>query len=192
MMFRLSIVSLLMLAGIGSAMGQDYKRLRVGLGGGLVLPKGNIGTPGWSASIEPGFRLTNNFLVGLKGETAVFTRAMSGRLTVANSPSQLFSGTVFTQLYFSPNYFRPFVAGGVGYCLLSDDELIVTFNGSTETLMIGKDQVHYFVRAGVEVWHLSVSAEFALMSDEKLTDYLELQSSYFSFRLMLFIGGGFR
>lgn len=187
---KLTVVSFLILCTVASAIGQDYKRFRIAIGGGLALPQGSNGTPGWVASIEPGFRLTNNLLIGLKGETGMFARGMSRNLTVVNPATQIISGTFFTQLYISTNYVRPFFAGGVGYSLLSDEHLRVTFNGASGTLTIGEDQVHFMVRAGIEVWHLSASAEVTFSGDEKPTDFLEISNSYLTFRLMFLIGGG--
>jgi outer membrane protein W len=180
----------LFLSGATMLVAQDFKKLRVGLGGGLALPQGNNGTPGWVASLEPGFRITDNLLICVKAETGMFTRGMSRNVTVVNPTTQLISGSVYLQLYLSSNYVRPFIAGGAGYSMMSDESMRVTFNGVSETILIGKDQTHFLLRAGIELWHVSLTGELTFSGDEKPTDFLEIKNSYLSARLMFFIGGG--
>jgi hypothetical protein len=170
--------------------GQDYKKFRVGLAVGYVVPSGFLSVSGALLSIEPSYRIMDNLSIGLRLEYASFTRGASISLSGSNNinPSTIVSYTVNGQYYLSKTKFRPFVGAGIGAYSLAD----VSISGpSAGTASTAQTNFGFYPRVGFDIGHFSISADYNIVSPSSIPLSKEtIINNYLGLKLGVYFGGG--
>ena len=196
-MKRQSLLALaLMLSSLAALAQNEFKPFKVDLSLGYANPRGDGAKAGVLFAVEPKYQVIPAVAVGLRIETAVVARGLSGgdnsfsEAEVKAAGSYLLTG----DYYFSENYsFRPFVGAGAGIFRLaaarvSDDS--ETVNGDASTKFGG------VVRAGFEARHFRLGLEYNIVPDATLEDLsgngnsITSKNAYIGIKLGICIGGG--
>jgi len=164
-MKSLWMICLISLTISGTAISQDYKTFRVGLGFGVAIL--SDGLAGGSITLEPAYRINNDLAIGLNIEGALF-----GFLDEAEI---LGSCTLNGQYYLSDNAFRPFIGSGLG--------LYRYGNAGFET------RVGFYPRVGFDLEHFSMSCDYNILPGVPAYSHHDM-SHYFRLRIGFFVGGG--
>ena len=137
-------------------------------------------------ALEPSFRINDKYAIGLKLEGSV--------TMVKDSPIKLRgSKSINAQYYFSTGAMRPFAGIGAGMYNVSD------LTGCYDQCQYEDDKIGFYPRVGFDYKHLTIVADYNLMSPVKLTTQGDLLSgpsvnfvngNYLSLRLGITIGGG--
>jgi outer membrane protein W len=192
----------------GSAMAQNFKPVKVGLGMGYARPGGEGSKAGVLVYFEPAYRVNDKIAVGLRMEAALMARVA----TVANSSgaeaeakvSANGSYTLNGQYYFLDGGFRPFA--GLGFGIYSLASATVTGNSSGTTTsseeVSGGTEFGFYPRVGFDAGHFSFNLEYniiptteavVLVTSGNGTTTSELsktKNSYIGFKMGFFFGGG--
>lgn len=113
-MKKLYIILFVSLVFITAVKAQHYDKFKLGIGVGYI--SGNAdgndmpSRDGGLFTLEPAYRVLDNFAVGLRLEAAVF---LAGRHDII--PPFIASTTINSQYYFSDEQFRPFIGAGLGF-----------------------------------------------------------------------------
>lgn len=169
---------------------QEYRKIRVGAGAGYGTTFGENRKGGPLIFAEPAILITDKVLLGIRLEGVRMQRGLSSDIAVVNPTTSIASGTLFSQFYFGRKYVRTFFGIGVGYILKSDNELVVDFGGSVNTFKIGKNDIGYLLRAGLEWGHFTACVDVNFMEDEIVSPFLEIKNTYPAIRLGILLGGG--
>ena len=183
--------TLLLIAFLGSslllkAQSTTYKAFKVDVDLGYAIPTGNSGSgtkAGVTFTIEPHYRLSDAFAVGLRFEGAGLGYVNNSGINSSVQVSILNSYCATGEYYFVEEGFRPFAGAGMGFFTrksLSVDSSSVASN-SGNTLVSGGTKFGFFPRVGFEYGHLRVSAEYNILGNN---------SNYIAFKLGFFFGGG--
>lgn len=185
----------LLMVAIFNGYSQEYKKFRVGIGGGLGYFYNSGNSPMLSlVYIEPSFRITNNVVVGYKSE-----------ITLPFLEDVITSQSITSQYYVLNKPFRTFVGAGVGIFNFYDGSrsgLLCDCGTTTEKTKFG-----FSPRVGFDYNHLTIMIEYNWMPPFKQTttsfypfarpEITPLQSSisyinrnYFSAKVGITIGGG--
>jgi hypothetical protein len=133
--------------------GQDYNKFKLGIGAGYALPA--KGTGGGGLYLEPMYRISDNFALGLKFEYMLLGQSQPGEANINAT-----SFALGAQYYFSKNKFRPFIGGGVGtYTLGASDVLLL---GSVQTVA----SIGFYPRVGFDLGHFNVTLDYNIISDK--------------------------
>jgi hypothetical protein len=179
-----------------SSTAQDFKPLKVGLGLGFAAP----GTAGAGAGggglfyIEPAYRATDNFLIGLRLESAVIARGVEGvgEEDVSGDAASNVSYTLNTQYYFNDNYVRPFIGVGGGLFSLA----AVKFNTASGSNSIDADEVNaetrfgFYPRIGIDAGHFNFTIDYNFIPSTDIPGIGEVKNNYLGIRAGFSIGGG--
>jgi hypothetical protein len=166
----------------GLAKAQDYGVFKVDLGLGYAQPSSGGGTKaGAEFTVEPHYRLSDDFAVGVRIEIAAIGREDSqGNFNFAALGSYCATG----EYYLMNGGFRPFIGAGVG---LFDQESVVNKNNNTngsgyttspQTVGFGA-----FPEIGFEAGHFRLSIEYNIVGSN---------NSYAAIGFGAFFGGGKR
>lgn len=173
---------------------QDYKKFRVGLGLGYAMASGEGASGGVLATLEPGYRIQDNILLGLRLESAVITRGFSETLPSAFNidVAAIGSYTLNGQYYFNNNSFRPFVGLGLGIYSLAAIGVAVDINGETQSAEVaGESKFGFYPRVGFDAGHFTLALDYNLIPATKPNiGNGEFKNSYLGIRAGFFIGGG--
>ncbi|MEQ8303923.1 MAG: outer membrane beta-barrel protein [Cyclobacteriaceae bacterium] len=185
-----------------TASAQDYKPFRVGIGLGYASPGGDGAKGGVLFYLEPGYRVTDAFMVGLRLESAVMARGVSisgGGTSITNEAevSGNASYTVNGQYYFGSNNFRPFAGVGFGIYSLAS----ASVSGTTASASASSSEFGFYPRIGFDIGHFTMQAEYNIIPSKTTeislgtpgsTITAESKNSYFGIKAGFFIGGGKR
>ena len=166
---------------------QNYKSFRVIIGGGYAVASG-YASGGLFGTLEPGYRITDNIAVGLRGEVAGIARGYYEGLSVDIDVSSLTSTTV-NGIYYFKGEVRPFVGAGFGRYSLSAIGYRVGTSGPEEK-KVRESKLGFYPRAGVEFGHLGFTIDYNIIPKTTLPGGAEFKNNYLAFRLSLFMGGG--
>jgi outer membrane protein W len=173
---------------------QEFKKFKVGIALGYAGATGYGASGGAIVTLEPAYRLQDNFSVGLRLESALITRGYSQSFNSASiNVAAIGSYTVNGQYYFSNNAFRPFAGIGLGLFSMADVKADVTSSGSTTTVdaAAAESKFGFYPRVGFDYRHFTISADYNIISDTKdLSGTGSFQNSYFGIRIGGFFGGG--
>jgi hypothetical protein len=183
-----SVLFFLLLTAV-AVQAQEFKKFRVGLGGGYAMPGGEGAKGGVCFYLEPGYRVMDALIVGLRMESAVVVRGFSedigaNDLDIAGIGSYTLNG----QYYFSNEGFRPFAGLGFGMYSLAaikyDDG-----SGTTETAVQSESKFGFYPRVGFDSRHFTMQIEYNLIP---ATEYAggEFKNSYLGIKVGGFFGGG--
>jgi hypothetical protein len=173
---------------------QEFKKFKVGLGLGYAAAAGSGSSGGVLVTLEPAYRLQDNFSVGLRLETALITRGYSQTTTSASfDVAAIGSYTVNGQYYFSNNAFRPFAGLGLGLYSMAAVKADFSSGGSSGTVdaAAAESKFGFYPRIGFDYRHFTVSADYNIVSNTKdVSGAGEFKNSYFGIRIGGFFGGG--
>jgi outer membrane protein W len=174
------------------ATAQEFKKFKVGLGGGYAIPGGNGAKGGVLFYLEPAYRVQDNISVGLRMEWAAMARGYSEAVDGAEfSVSTSGSYTLNGQYYFNNNSFRPFVGAGVG--MYSIKAASIEVDGQSGAIPGLKDEtkIGFYPRVGFDAGHFTLSIDYNLVGATKIDGMDgEFKNSYIGIRLGGFFGGG--
>jgi hypothetical protein len=188
---KITIMRSLMLLTAAAVLGQDFKKFRVGVGGGYAHPGGEGAKGGVLFYVEPGYRVNDMIIANLRMEFAGMVRgagsATSGELDVATTGSYTVNG----QYYFSNENFRPFVGAGFGIYKLASGSVAFDNSGSTTTTVnvSAESKIGFYPRIGFDMRHFTVSIDYNIISPTEAGTY-EIKNSYLGVRIGGFFGGG--
>lgn len=189
-------------ASLISANAQDFKAFRVGLGLGYASPGGDGAKGGVLFYLEPGYRVSDALLVGLRLESAVMARGVSisgGGTTLTNEAevSGNASYTVNGQYYFGSEKFRPFAGVGFGIYSLA----AATISGTNASASASSSEFGFYPRAGFDLGHFTMQVEYNVIPSKSNQITVntgsnptvvtsESKNSYLAIKAGFFIGGG--
>jgi hypothetical protein len=164
---------------LSRAQSPDYRSFKFDIGLGYALPSDGSGTQAGAAfTLQPTYRLTDDFAIGLRVEAAAIGYKNSETDNV--KVSALASACPTAEYYLSDNYFRPFVGVGLG---LFDQESVGgnTSNGNGVTVSARTTGFGAFPEIGFEVGHFRMSAEY---------NFAGHSNNYAALNIGAFFGGG--
>jgi len=191
------IISLVLIcATVSFASAQEFKKFKLGLGLGYVIPSDGGG--GILLDLEPAYRVNDQIAIGLRLESAAYARSIgSTEADVSASGSYTLNGIY----YLSDNKFRPYVGAGFGiYSIASASVNVNTGNASGEFTVDGGSQFGFYPRIGFDLGHFNVNIDYNLISategesidlgDGNTLTTDDITNSYLGFRIGAFIFGG--
>lgn len=170
-----------------------FKPFRVGLGIGYAVPAAGEGAGGgFLMYAEPGYRPTDQVLVGLRLEGAFIVRGIEGvsNKDISGDASSIASYSLNAQYYFNNEQVRPFVGAGFGLFSLT----AVKFNTAGNTP--GADEVGaetrfgFYPRLGVDVGHFTLTLDYNIVPPTDVPDGGEVKNNFLGIRVGAAIGGG--
>jgi opacity protein-like surface antigen len=174
-----------------SANAQEYKKFKVGLGGGYAIPGGNGAKGGVLFYLEPAYRVQDNIAIGLRMEWAVLARGYSEEVGDASfDASASGSYSLNGQYYLMNGGFRPFVGAGVG--IFSIKAASIDVDGQSQDLGLNDEtKVGFYPRIGFDAGHFTLSIDYNLVGATKVEGADgEFKNSYIGIRFGGFFGGG--
>ena len=172
---------------------QDYKKFKVGIALGYAGATGYGSSGGAIFTLEPSYRLQDNFSVGLRLESAVITRGYSQSFSGSAdiNVAAIGSYTVNGQYYFGSGTFRPFAGLGLGLFSMAAVDYNVSGTSGSIDAAAAESKFGFYPRVGFDYRHFSISADYNIISDTKdLYGSGSFQNSYFGIRIGGFFGGG--
>lgn len=180
----------------GSAIAQDtvtharvFKKFKVNLSLGYAIPQYSSTTTGTNFSggalfaIEPKFAVIDPLSIGLRAEVAVMGHVntnTSNNSSQSNSNGKANGSYLLTaDYYFTSSKFRPFIGAGGGVFITAniDSNTVNSSNGNIPRT----SQFGFMARAGFELGHLRIGAEYNFVSNN---------ASYIGLKLGVCFGGG--
>lgn len=173
-----------------AANAQEFKKFRVATNLGYAIPGGDGAKGGISFSIEPGYRVSDALLVGLRWETAALIRGASEDIgTVDLDIAGINSYTLNGQYYFSNNNFRPFL--GLGFGIYSLAAVKFDTGSGTGTAATSESKFGFYPRAGFDAGHFTLQLEYNILGNTKVEgEDVEFKNSYIGIKIGGYFGGG--
>jgi hypothetical protein len=188
-MKKITTVLVVILLAAVAVNAQEFKKFRVGVGGGYAVPGGEGAKGGVCFYLEPGYRVSDQLIVGLRMESAVIVRGFSEDIgTVDLDIAGIGSYTVNGQYYFSDEGFRPFAGFGLGLYSLAAVKFDVDGGGSGEAAA-AESKFGFYPRLGFDAGHFTMQLEYNLVPATKV-DGGEFKNSYIGIKIGGFFGGG--
>ncbi len=198
-MKRCAVVGLILLIASGAYAQYDqelsriYKPFRVGVGIGYAVPGAGEGAGGgFLMYLEPGYRVTDQVLVGLRLEGAFMVRGVQGvsNRDVAGDASSVASYSLNAQYYFNNDPIRPFIGAGFGLFSMT----AVKFNtatGAPAADEVGAEtRFGFYPRIGIDVGHFTLSVDYNVVPPTDVPDGGEVKNNFLGIRVGASIGGG--
>jgi hypothetical protein len=177
---------------------QEFKPFKVGLGVGYAMPAGEGSGGGVLLYLEPMYRLSDEFAVGLRMESALVAKASfdpntgeMGDMKISGLGSYTLSG----QYYFSNGGFRPFVGAGTGLYRIAS--VTVTDGGSNpDGALAVSNKLGFYPRFGFDAGHFNMQLEYNLIGTTSAGTYngeeVKIKNSYLGIKTGFSISGGRR
>ncbi len=162
-----------------NAQTEFYKPFRVDLGIGYAIPTDY--KAGITFGFEPKYAINDNIGVGLRWEGALLAADVDGASVQVNS-TFLATGDYW---FLPESSFRPFAGLGLGMTSLAGGK--VSFSGQ-EVTGDSKSTFAGMIRAGFDVFHMRVAAEY-MLTGKGAGDQ---SGNYIGISFNVFIGGGKR
>lgn len=179
-----------------AANAQDYKPFKLGLGLGYTMPSDGGG--GILFDLEPAYRLSDQIAVGLRIESAVMAKTISGTEAKASGNA---SYTLNGQYYLGNNTFRPYVGLGAGIFSIASVSV-----GGLEAVS-KESKIGFYPRLGFDVGHFNMNLDYNIIGASEVetvtsieidsngnavttTETLDIKNSYLGIRIGAFIFGG--
>jgi opacity protein-like surface antigen len=165
------------IACVFTAKSQTYHAFKVDVGFGYAIPSasGSSTKAGVTFTIQPHYRVSDDFAVGLRLEGAALafqTSSSSDDTKVAVLASYCATG----EYYLMGGGFRPFIGAGAGFFTQSS----ININNSSYTVP-SATKFGFFPEVGVEAGHFRLSADYDILPDK---------AGYLAFKIGFFLGGG--
>jgi outer membrane protein W len=160
-----------------NAQAENYGAFKVDVMLGYANPSSSTDAVkgGLTFSIEPKYNLTDNIAVGLQLGSTILTSSNS-----AIGISALGNYSLTGEYYLTDNKVRPFAGLGAGLYTFGDIE--ITSGGQTTKIPGGDSQFGFAPRAGLQIGHFRIAAEYNLVKD----------SNFLALKIGATIGGGAR
>jgi hypothetical protein len=180
-----------------SSSSDEYHKFKVDLTFGYAIPPSNSATAGDKIKagatfvLEPHYRLTDAIAIGLRMEGAALAygnTSGSGENTSGSANvSAIYSYCPSIEFYLLKGGFRPFIGGGAGIFEQGSISVSGSDQGTNNTGYVSLgSKVGFFPRAGFEIGHLRLSAEYNILGNDANGN----SSSYAAFNIGFFFGGG--
>ncbi len=158
----------------------EYKAFKFDIGLGYAIPSkgGNATKGGVSFTLQPHYRLSDAFAVGLRLEGAALAYVKSSSTSEDDEISVLGSYCATGEYYLSNSGFRPFIGAGAG--LFTQEALTINTAGETYGVP-GVNKFGFFPEIGFETGHFRMSADLNVVGSD---------SGYLGFKIGFFFGGG--
>lgn len=186
----------------GSGSESIFKPFKVDVAFGAAIPSGSGSKGGVLFAIEPKYAIMDQLAVGLRIEGAVTARGFVSPDGTAASADVKASGSYLAtgDYYFTNTTFRPFAGAGVGIFSLAAASYSANSGGYAYTTQLaGSTKFGGMIRAGFEVGHFRLGAEYNLIGNSSLavTDgsgnkigTVTAKNSYLGIKAGFFFGGG--
>jgi hypothetical protein len=198
-MKKFSVVTLIMLMAYGACAQYDqelfriYKPFRVGVGIGYAVPGAGKGAGGGLLMyLEPGYRATDQVIIGLRLEGAFMVRGVQGvsNRDVSGDVSSIASYSLNAQYYFNNEQVRPYIGAGFGLFSMT----AVKFNPATGTPAadeVGAEtRFGFYPRIGIDAGHFTLSLDYNVVPPTDVPDGGEVKNNFLGIRVGVSIGGG--
>lgn len=172
-----------------NAQSTSYHAFKVDVDFGYAIPGSSSNSGGSSSvkagatfTVEPHYRLSDQFAVGLRIEAAALGYASPDGSGGYNSAkvTALGSYCATAEYYLMDGGFRPFV--GAGFGLFTQASVSANNNGNNGTVTSpASTGAGFFPRIGFETGHLRLSAAYNIVGNN---------NSYAAFTIGFFLGGG--
>ena len=161
------------------AQSTDFHAFKFDIGLGYALPSSGSGTEaGATFTLQPHYRLSNDFALGLRLEAALIGYKNSE--TDVFKVSALASACLSGEYYLSDNGFRPFV--GAGFGLFDEESGSVNGNNNNGSGLSGRStNFGAYPEIGFEAGHFRMSLEY---------DAAGNSNNYVALKIGAFFGGG--
>jgi hypothetical protein len=154
-----------------------YHAFKFDVGLGYAIPSGASGggtKAGATFTLQPHYRLSDDFAVGLRIEGAGLGYEDNQGNTKVNV---LESYCATGEYYLTRGGFRPFVGAGAGFFAQS----LLNDSNNNATLVAGATNFGFFPEAGFEAGHFRMSADYNVAGNG---------NNYLAFKIGVFFGGG--
>ncbi len=173
---------------------REFTAFKVGLGVGYAVPgEGNGAGGGVLLFVEPAYRASDRVSVGLRLESAVIVRGVTGVKNndfKGDGASQL-SYTLNGQYYFNNNNVRPFIGAGVGLFSLAAMEFNTASPNNTGANDVDAETVFgFYPRIGIDAGHFNLTLDYNFVPKSKVPGGGEVVNNYLGIRAGISIGGG--
>jgi hypothetical protein len=158
----------------GSLSAQDYKPFQLYIGVGYAVPSN--GGAGVLFDLEPAYRVSDAFAIGLRWESAGLAKEDLDGLELGVSALQ--SYTINGKYYLSSEGFRPYVGAGIGVFSTASVNVGV---GSSTLEIGGGSKIGFYPRIGFDSGHFNINIDYNIVGDG---------NSYLGIRIGAFIFGG--
>jgi len=164
-----------------------FKKFKVDISVGYASPssssnssQGSTFNGGALFAIEPKFAVIDPLAIGVRVEAAVIAHIDNNNNNSNNSNGKANLSYLLTaDYYFTKSSFRPFIGAGGGiYSTATIDSNTVNSNSSSVPYT---SQFGFMARAGFELGHLRIGAEYNFVSNN---------ASYLGLKIGICIGGG--
>ena len=142
-----SVLCLILFVAVAANAQDNFKKFRVGVGGGYAMPSGDGASGGVLFFLEPGYRINDALLVNLRMEFAAMARGIEGADDGDFDVTTSGSYTLNAQYYLKPEGFRPFV--GVGFGTYSCKGAKVS-DGGTSLSAADANKIGFYPRIGFD------------------------------------------
>jgi len=158
---------------LANAQSTTYKNFKVDIDLGYAGPTSGTAKGGATFIIEPHYRLSDEFALGLRLDAAALLYQNSAG---KNSGAALVSYTLTGDYYLTKDGFRPFIGGGVGF--FTQESASAGTTGVKSGTNVG-----VFPRIGFEAGHFRAAADYDIAGGG---------TTYFGVTIGVAIGGGSR
>jgi len=177
-----------------TANAQQYRKFLFAMDFGSPLTSAASSTPIGLFSLEPGYRIHDNVLIGFRIEsTGMFSNIGTDNISLS-------SMGINGQYYFSQKPIRPFAGLGIGLYNPNNNFIISNTDNLSQRNGIG-----FYPRVGFELGHMRLMLEYNIVQTMKYYispdmppimginytgHYENINQSYLSLKIGFFIGGG--
>jgi len=176
-----------------------FHKFKVDLTLGYAIPPSNSNTAGDKIKagatfvLEPHYRVADAVAIGLRIEGAALAygnTSGSGTGTSGSANvSAIYSYCPSIDIYLMNGGFRPFIGGGAGIFNQGSVSVSGSDQGTSNTGYVSLgSKFGFFPRAGFEIGHLRLSAEYDVLGNDANGN----SSNYAAFNIGFFFGGGRR
>lgn len=169
---------------LAKAQSTTYKAFKVDLGFGYAIPTANSGggtKAGVTFTIQPHYRLSDDFALGLRFEGAGLGYENTNSDNADAKIALLYSYCATGEYYLMEGGFRPFVGAGAGFFNQHSAEVNSNTDNSNVALVPGGTKFGFFPEVGFEAGHFRLSADYNIAGNN---------NNYLAFKIGFFIGGG--
>lgn len=154
-----------------------FETFKFDIGVGYATPLQGNTVAGATFTLQPHYRVSDDFAVGLRIEAALI---QYNTVTDDKRRSAIASGCLTGEYYLSDKSFRPFIGAGLG---LFDQSAVKVNGGSGSGVALSARAMNLgaFPEIGFEVGYFRMSLDY---------DYTGGYADYFSAKIGVFIGGG--
>jgi len=171
---------------------QEFKKFSVGVGVGYAVPGGSGAKGGVIATVEPGYRISDQLLVGLRWESAAIVRGYSESVPsgIDLSIAAIGSFAPTVQYYFNNNGFRPFVGAGLGLFTLAAVKYDDGSGQGKVTAAASESKFGFFPRVGFDAGHFTMALDYNIIPKTDVDGGGSFKNSYVGIRIGGYFGGG--